>query len=120
MVAYTGGKRQRVSREVNKEWAGGRGVDAYLAPAGRSPALGVLEEQMCDADLARLGALGGGEGAAVELGHIDLELLGVGALWGLPPRVLLGGVEVVGQVLAVAVADFPAGGEAGLWLLGRG
>lgn len=52
-------------------------------------------------------------GGLVVDGHVDLELLGVGALGGLPARDGLLGVEVVGEVLAVAVADLPACGKAG-------
>lgn len=48
---------------------------------------------------------------AVVLGHVRLKHLGVGAGGGLPARLLLRGIEVVGEVLGVAVADFPAGGE---------
>lgn len=80
----------------------------------------MLDEQVGGADLA-LGAAADATGAgagAVVLGHVDLELLGVGALGGLPAGLLLLGVEVVGEVLGVAVADLPVGGEAGLGLLG--
>ena len=69
-----------------------------------------------DAALGHLGARGLGArlrgGGLVVVGHVDLELLGVGALGRLPARDGVLGVEVVGQVLAVAVADLPAGGEA--------
>lgn len=59
-----------------------------------------------------------GGGRAVVLGHVDLELLGVGAGGRLPAAVLLGRVEVVGQVLGLRVAHFPVGGEAGFLLTG--
>lgn len=55
-----------------------------------------------------------GGSRTVVLGHVDLELLGVGAGGGLPAAVLVGRVEVVGQVLGLRVAHFPVGGEAGL------
>ncbi len=51
--------------------------------------------------------------------HVDLELLGIGAGRGLPARRLLGGVEVVGEVLGVGVADLPVGRQAGVRLEGR-
>lgn len=44
--------------------------------------------------------------------HVLLELLRVSARRRLPSRVLGGGVEVVGQVLAVGAADLPALGQA--------
>lgn len=47
------------------------------------------------------------------LSHVDLELFGVGAGGRLPARVLFGMVEVVWQVLALAVAHFPVGRETG-------
>lgn len=50
-------------------------------------------------------------------GHVQLELLRVGAGGRLPARVLLTRVEVVRQILAVAVAHFPARGEASIGLL---
>ncbi len=50
-------------------------------------------------------------------GHVVLELLGVRLRGRLPARHLLGGVEVVGQVLGLAVAHFPVWREAGLGLL---
>lgn len=60
-----------------------------------------------------------GSSGAVVLGHVDLELLGVGAGGWLPAAVLVGRVEVVGQVLRLRVAHFPVGGEAGLLYEGR-
>lgn len=76
---------------------------------------------MGSADLASVdtsGGIVGGSctGGAVVLGHVVLELLGVGAWWGLPAGVAVEAVEVVWQVLGVAVADLPVGGEAGLVL----
>lgn len=47
------------------------------------------------------------------LGHVDLELLGVGAGRRLPSAILVGRVEVVGQVLGLRVAHFPICGETG-------
>lgn len=41
-------------------------------------------------------------------GHVLLELLGVGAGRGFPARDLLDRVEVVGEVLGVAMAHLPA------------
>lgn len=82
----------------------------------------MLDEQVGGPDLARISASaaavsrpGAGIGA-VELGHVDLELLGVCSWWGLPAGVTVVRVEVVGQVLGVAVAHLPVGREAGLGL----
>lgn len=80
----------------------------------------MLNEQVGSANLAlcRGPPCAATKGAgAVVLGHVKLELLGVGALWRLPAGLLLLGVEVVGEVLGVAVADFPARWEAGVGLL---
>jgi hypothetical protein len=93
-----------------------RGADSYLPPTGWSPRLLVLDEQVGGADLARLGALSD-QAAAVVLGHVELQLLRVGAGGGFPARVLLGRVEVVGQVLALAVAHFPVRGKARVGVL---
>lgn len=54
------------------------------------------------------------------LGHVGLELLGVGTRWGLPAGFFGGAVEVVWEVFRVGVADFPGGGEAGVGLVGSG
>ena len=51
-------------------------------------------------------------GGLVVVRHVDLQLLRVCPLGRLPSRDGLLGVEVVRQVLAVAVADLPAGGQA--------
>lgn len=61
----------------------------------------------------------GGRSRAVVLGHVDLELLGVGAGGRLPATILVGRVEVVRQVLGLRVAHFPVGGEAGLLYGGK-
>lgn len=77
----------------------------YLFPAHWPPALVVLHEQVGGPDLAGISAspaVVGGPGpgiGAVELGHVDLELLGVCSWWGLPAGVAVVRVEVVGQVL---------------------
>ncbi len=68
------------------------------------------------ADLAvfggpRRGRVGGG---AVVEGHVGFYLFGVRAGRGFPAGFLGGGVEVVGEVFGVGVADFPLGGEAGV------
>lgn len=55
--------------------------------------------------------------ARVVLGHVQLELFGVGVCGRFPSRGLVDKVEVVGEVLAVAVADLPVGRQAGLFLL---
>jgi hypothetical protein len=90
-----------------------------LAP-GRGPArVAVLDEQVGGADLA-LGGVGQGALArgGVVSGHIVLEAVGVGALRRLPARDLVDGVEVVGQVLGVGVANLPVGGEPGFRRVG--
>ena len=46
-------------------------------------------------------------------GHVCLYFLGVCAWRGFPARFLGAGVEVVGEVFRVGVADFPLGWEAG-------
>lgn len=50
------------------------------------------------------------------LAHVDLELVGIGARGWLPSRLFGLGVEVVGKVFGVGVADFPSGREAGITL----
>lgn len=81
----------------------------------------MLHQQVSRANLAALGAAAAAAAAAnvgaVELGHVDLELLGIGALGRLPARLLLFRVEVVRQVLGVAVADFPVGRETSVGFL---
>lgn len=52
-------------------------------------------------------------------GHVGFEGFGVGARGGLPAGFFAAGVEVVGEVFGVGVADFPRGGEAGGGLAGR-
>lgn len=100
----------------------GEGFLADLFPARGVSALVVLDEQVGGPDLALghgdvLGLdVAGGGAVAVEVGHVDLELLGVGALGGFPAGNGFFGVEVVGEVFAVAVADFPVGRETGLGL----
>jgi hypothetical protein len=88
-----------------------------LAPRGGPPAVAVLHQEVGGADLA-IGLLDGGTGVGrrVVCGHELLELLRVGAGRRLPARDFLLAVEVVGQVLGVAVAHFPARGESGLIL----
>lgn len=60
------------------------------------------------ADFPWLTTTDGGDATAVVLGHVNLELLNIGARRGLPARVLLCRIEVVGQVLAAAVAHLPS------------
>lgn len=49
--------------------------------------------------------------SAVMLGHVRLQLLGIGSLGRLPLGDLLRLVEVVRQILGVGVAHLPAGGK---------
>lgn len=80
----------------------------------------MFHQQVSGADLALAAAAasaGGARRGAVVLCHVDLELVGVGAWRGLPAAVAVGRVEVVRKVLGLAVAHFPAGGEAGLGLV---
>lgn len=88
--------------------------DVRLPPAGRSPAVPVLDKQVSCADLvARVGVVGGRDALGAVVGsHVLLELVRVSARRRLPSRVLGGGVEVVGQVFAVRAADLPALGQA--------
>ena len=58
--------------------------------------------------------VGGGAAAAVVLRHVGFYLVRVCAGGGLPAGFLGAGVEVVGEVFGVGVADFPLGGEAGV------
>ena len=54
---------------------------------------------------------------AVVLCHVGFQLLGIGSWRWLPSGLLLGIVEIVGEVLRVRVADFPSGWETGFSLL---
>lgn len=78
----------------------------------------MLDEKVGGANLAlgdtRNGARTGAR--AVVGSHVVLELLGIGACGGLPSRDLVGGVEVVGEVLGVGVAHFPSGRKTGVSL----
>lgn len=51
------------------------------------------------------------------LGHVLFQRVGVAAFRWFPSRDFVGGIEVVGEILAVAMANFPARREAGfdLW-----
>jgi hypothetical protein len=101
---------------------GGRG-NTDLLPAGGIAALPVLDQKMRspDASLGNLDALGldvAPRVRAVMVRHVVLELVGVGALGWLPAGNSFYCVEVVGEVLAVAVADLPVGRETSLRLEG--
>lgn len=76
----------------------------------------MFDQQMGGTDLTRLGAFRH-QAAAVVFCHVDLELVRVGSRRGLPARVLLDRIEVVGQILALAVAHLPAGWKACVGLL---
>lgn len=92
----------------------------------------MFDEQVGGADLALVVGIsvsilvavlargGGRRRGAVVLGHVGFELFGVGAGGGLPAGFFGRGVEVVGEVFGVGVADFPGGGEAGVGLGGEG
>lgn len=73
---------------------------------------------MGGADLAlwdtRDGTMAGA--SAVVSSHVVLKLFAVGSGRRLPSGYLVLGVEVVGQVLGVGVANFPVGGETGISL----
>jgi len=72
-----------------------------------------------DASLGNVDALGldvAPRVRAVMVRHVVLELVGIGALGWLPAGNGFYCVEVVGEVLAVAVADLPVGRETGLRL----
>jgi hypothetical protein len=93
-----------------------RAGDFSLAPRRGSPGILVLDEQMGAADFALEALLRGGAVGSlvlrVVLAHVVLQGFAVGLGWRLPARFLGAGVEVVGQVLAVGVPDFPAWWEA--------
>ena len=75
----------------------------------------MLNQQVACTDLAisalAIHRLGFDLRSAVVLSHVALELLGIGSLRRLPSRLFLGFVEIVGEVLGLRVADFPAGWE---------
>lgn len=82
----------------------------------------MLDEQVSGADLALRNGNGlrsGADAGAVVGGHVVLQLLGVGSCGRFPARDLLGGIEVVGEVLGVGVSHFPAGRETGVSLRRR-
>ena len=56
---------------------------------------------------------GVGGGGGVVQGHVGFYSFGIAAGGGLPAGFFGVGVEVVGEVFGVGVADFPGGGEAG-------
>ena len=88
-----------------------------LSPTHGTTRLAVLHQEMGSTNLARLAARTVcAVGWAVVLGHVKLELLRVGAGGRLPAAVLLGGIEVVREVLAVAVSYFPVRWESGFSL----
>lgn len=93
-----------------------RAGDVRLAPRRRSSGVLVLDEQMGAADFALEALLRGGAVGSlvlrVVLAHVVLQGFAVGVGWRLPARFLGAGIEVVGQVLAVGVPDFPAWWEA--------
>lgn len=95
--------------------------DLGLAPAAGSATLAVLDEEVGGADLA-LGDAGGGSRAGtgtVVGGHVVLQFVGVGAGGRFPAGDLFEGVEVVGEVLGVGVADLPVGRQPGVGLGGE-
>lgn len=63
---------------------------------------------------AAAGGNGVGGGCGVVERHVCFYFFGVRAGRGLPAGFFGEGVEVVGEVFGVGVADFPGGGEAGL------
>lgn len=81
----------------------------------------MFHQQVSGANLAfaasASAAVGGASSGTVVLCHVDLELVGIGAWRGLPAAVAVGGVEVVGEVLGLAVAHLPIGREAGFGLV---
>ena len=86
--------------------------DVLLFPAGWPTAVFVFDEEMSCTNLALTGrAVHPSRGCAVMLGHVDLELLGVGVLRRLPSRLVGLGVEVVWQVLRIRMSYLPVGRE---------
>ena len=55
----------------------------------------------------------GVRGCGVVEGHVCFYFFGIGAGGWFPAGFFGGGVEVVGEVFGVGVADFPGGGQAG-------
>src|SRR6266566_6275600 len=102
-------------RSARVRRASGRHTTTHLSPAHGAAALSVLDEQVGSPDLTRLARLRGHR-TRVVLGHVNLQLLRVRAWGWLPAGRLLGEIEVVGEILAVAVAHLPAGGQARLLL----
>jgi len=102
---------------MSKQYSQGLLLGAHyprLAPARGATALAVLDEQMGAADLVLLVVVEtAADAGGVVVGHVHLELVGVGALWWLPSRFLGVGVEVVRQVLGVGDTDLPRFGQSG-------
>lgn len=87
--------------------------DLGFSPTGRTSAVLVLDKKMGCPDLVATVCVVGRRytlGAMVG-SHVLLELLGVGACWRLPSRVLCRGVKVVREILAVGATNLPALGQ---------
>lgn len=81
----------------------------------------MFHQQVCGADLALslptsiVDSSTGGR--AVVFGHVDLEPIGIGSWWGLPAAAAVDRVEVVWEVLGLAVSNFPIRRESCLGLI---
>lgn len=82
-----------------------------FAPAARTAAVTVFNEEMGAADLALGWQTRNSCRAGMVVGHVQFQSLGVGARRWLPAGLLCGGIEIVRQVLRVRVANFPVLGE---------
>lgn len=83
--------------------------DLGLAPAARATAVAVLDQQVAATDLALTLARGlWASCGSMVLRHVQFQFLSVGVGRRFPARFFGGGVEVVGEVLGVGVANLPA------------
>lgn len=83
--------------------------DLSLSPAAGASAFSMLHQEMTATDLSlALTEFRPSCRSAVVVGHVDLELFGVGVRRGLPAGFFGGGTEVVGEVLGVGVANLPS------------
>ena len=92
--------------------------DVGLPPAAGPSAILVLDQKVTapNFSLALVRSVGTACGAAVVLGHVDLEGLRVGPGRRLPAGLFRRGIEIVREVLGVGVTDLPARWKTGFSL----